>query len=215
MAVMPQQKPGRSKQNYRTPQEFLRAAEHKLGITAFSIDLAADDENAVCDLYYTQRENALVCDWNPIVQRPQEMRLGGWGFCNMEFGDIAPWVEKAWRESQRRDDARALSALLVPAGVGSNWWRDWVHRKAHVLLLNGRLCFISDWATTIDPATLKPDKGPARCYSSPPLYPKDCCLLLYGSLWPADYEVWTWPQELSASAAPAGESTRAAARAAQ
>ena len=47
--------------------------------------------------------------------------------------------------------------MLVPAGVGSNWWKAWVHHKAYVFLLNGRITFVGQ----------------------PTCYPKDCCLLYY------------------------------------
>jgi hypothetical protein len=59
----------------------------------------------------------------------------------------------------------------VTAGVGSNWWRDHVHDKARVLLLNGRITFVGE------------THG----------YPKDCCLLLYGPSVEPGYEVWSWP----------------------
>lgn len=185
MSAMPAQKPRRSKQDYQTPPEFLAAVKHKLGIREFIIDLAADDGNTVADLYYDRDQDALAPTSSWFFE-------GGWNWLNPEFGDIAPWVEKSWRERQ----LGAQTAVLIPAGVGANWWRDWVHEKAHVLLLNGRLCFIRDWATTIDPATLKPGKGPARCYTSPPLYPKDCCLLLYSPHLAPGYAVWTWPKEI-------------------
>lgn len=179
---MPAQQPATSKQNYRTPVEFLQAAAHKLGIDAFSIDVAADDENAICDLYYTEQENGLVRYWN--AQHPQwETPISGIAWCNPEFGQIMEWVRKAYHESQLTgDEAPATSAVLVPAGVGSNWWKQWVHGKARVLLLNGRLCFIHDWK--------------AQGFQSKPLYPKDCCLLIYGpGIIPA-YEVWSWGEEV-------------------
>lgn len=192
MARMPAQRPHQSVQNRRTPEAFLRAVKHKLGITHFVIDLAAEEENTVADLWYDQEQDALKQNWY----------VGeGWNWLNPEFGEIRPWVERAWTEMRLRD-GQPQTAVLIPAGVGSDWWRDWVHEKAHVLLLNGRLCFIHDWATTIDPATLKEGKGPPRPYSAPPLYPKDCCLLLYsathelyyGEKW---YEVWDWRKEIT------------------
>lgn len=186
--AMPAQKPHRSVQNRATPARFLTAVKHKLGITEFAIDLAAEESNAVADLYYDVEQNALLQSWY----------VGpGWNWLNPEFAAIAPWVERAWTELRTRD-GQPQTAVLVPAGVGSDWWKDWVHEKAHVLLLNGRLCFIPDWQTTIDPATEKPGKGPVRCYTQPPLYPKDCCLLLYsatyGGKW---YDVWPWRQDVS------------------
>jgi hypothetical protein len=43
----PRQKPHRSKQDYCTPDDFLRAVTRLLGIQAFAFDLAADATNAV------------------------------------------------------------------------------------------------------------------------------------------------------------------------
>lgn len=187
MAKVPAQRPGSSVQNRRTPEAFLAAVKHKLGITEFDIDLAAEEDNAVADQWYDVEQDALVQPW----------KIGtGWNWLNPEFAHIAPWVEKAWQED-------AQTAVLVPAGVGSDWWKDWVHEKAHVLLLNGRLCFIHDWQTTIDPASVKRGDVPPRCYSQPPLYPKDCCLLLYSATWSREasyarqwYSVWDWRKEL-------------------
>jgi len=60
----------------------------------------------------------------------------------------------------------------VPAAVGSNWYRDYVHKKCLVLALNGRLAFI----------TGKPKL----------LYPKDCILCLYGPDFAPGFDVWSW-----------------------
>jgi hypothetical protein len=60
-------------------------------------------------------------------------------------------------------------ALLVPASVGSNWYRDYVDRYAYVLFLNGRIDFIPG-----EP------------------YPKDCMLVLYGYSNKPGNRVWTW-----------------------
>lgn len=156
--TMPAQKPGRSKQDYQTPLEFLAAVKRRFGIAEFDIDLAADAENAVAPIYYDAETNALIQPWRTVGR--------GLAWCNPPFGDLGPWVEKAWRESR----TAARVAMLVPAGVGSNWWREWVHGKAFVLLLNGRLTFV----------------GAAQPY------PKDCCLLIYGPDVAPGYEVWTW-----------------------
>jgi len=162
---MPTQKPGRSKQNYRTPPAFLAAVRRRLGIEVFSVDLAADNENAVAPFYFSEQDNALVQSW----------RVDGWAWCNPPFAHIAPWVERAYRESRSSYDKEGAYAfgghvaMLLPAGVGANWWRDWVDQKCRVLLLNGRISFDG--------------KAP---------YPKDCVLLLYGPYVEPGYEVWTW-----------------------
>lgn len=157
MSAMPVQKPHRSLQTYQTPQEFLAAAKRKLRIVAFDIDLAADAENTAAKRFYTEADNALVRPW----------KVGnGWAWLNPPFSTLGPWVERAWIQSR----LGAQVAMLVPAGVGSNWWRDHVHNKAHVLLCNGRITFV----------------GEATCY------PKDTCLLLYGPAIKPTYEVWAW-----------------------
>jgi len=158
--VAPKQKPGRSKQDYCTSPEFLKALKHRLGIENFHLDVAASEENSVGLRWFTEEHDAL---------RPEVSWKDGWAFCNPPFGHIEPWVKKAWEEAQRG----AWIAMLLPAGVGANWWRDYVDGKAHVLLLNGRLVFTGE--------------------TTP--YPKDCVLLLYTPYIRGGYEVWNWRKE--------------------
>lgn len=156
MSRMPKQKPGRSRQDYRTPLNFLKATRAFLGIENFSWDLAADKTNRVCREYYSVKTNALDRRWI----------ASGWQWLNPPFADIAPWVEKAYRESRRG----AQIVMLVPLGC-PNWWVEWVDGKALVVLLNGRLTF--------------------RGMTTP--YPKDCALLVYSPfIRAANYVVWSW-----------------------
>lgn len=154
---------GGSRQDYQTPPEFVTAVRHKLGIVDFAFDLAASPENAVVSDFFTEADNSLSQHWDEVL-RPKN-----WGWLNPPFANIAPWVEKAYRESLMASHPNV--AMLVPASVGANWWRDWVHAKARVLCLNGRIQFVGA-------------KDP---------YPKDCALLLYSESVDPGYEVWTWP----------------------
>lgn len=154
--TMPAQRPGRSTQEVRTPRVLLRAVRALLGIDAFTVDLAATRENTVARNFYSKQANALRHPWH----------LGGWNWLNPEFGTIAPWVRKAHEEQA----LGAKTIVLVPAAVGANWWRDWVHGKAQVLLLNGRITFVG--------------------HAQP--YPKDCALLVYAADWAPGYRIWSW-----------------------
>jgi len=154
---LPRQKRGESKQDYQTPAIFLAAVCTRLGINGFDLDAAADADNAVCDRFYTIEDNALVQPW---------AGLPGWVWCNPPFGNLAPWVAHAHAESL----LGAQIAMLVPAAIGANWWRDYVHNKAQVIGLNGRITFVGE--------------------TNP--YPKDCCLLLYGGPEFPRYDIWTW-----------------------
>lgn len=155
---MPIQKPGRSKQDYCTPTEFLAAVKDRLCIGNFDMDVAATAENAVCVNYYDESMDALSRQW--LVTQ------GGWIWCNPPFGKITPWVKKAAWESYNG----ASVAMLVPASVGSNWWRDYVELYAYQVFLNGRITFVGE--------------------STP--YIKDCALLFYTPWGFTGHEVWTW-----------------------
>lgn len=164
----PKQKPGLSGQVFRTPQNFLVPVRTYLGIGAFAHDFAANVHNRVCDSWWGEETNS-------PAQEPYQWATkvnGGWGWLNPPFKRMAPWVRRCW-EMQQFD---GQVALLVPAAVGSNWWRDYVHGKAHVLFLNGRIAFMED----------RPTWG----------YPKDCALCLYSSAsqWEPTYKVWSWKE---------------------
>lgn len=159
--MTPPQKPGRSKQDYGTPPEFLEAVKRRLGIKRFDCDLAASKENAVAHPFFTAEFSALQpdCSW----------KIGcGWNWLNPPYADIEPWVKRACQEYESRN---VRTAVLIPASVGSNWWREWVHLRATVLFLNGRITFVG----CEDP------------------YPKDCALLLYAyQSYMPNYSIWTW-----------------------
>jgi phage N-6-adenine-methyltransferase len=160
---MPKQKPGRSKQDYQTPPEFLSAVKNRLCIAEFDIDLAATRANAVCSYYYSLEEGRDSLGENSWqVPEPES----GWAWLNPPYTNIAPWVEKAAREAQQG----AQVAVLVPSSVGANWWRDWVEAYAYQSHLNGRITFVG----AEDP------------------YPKDCSLLLYTPWQFMGHEIWHW-----------------------
>lgn len=162
MTTMPAQKPGRSKQDYATPPEFIAAVKHRLRIREFGIDLAASADNAKASRWVGQLLDSLSLEWGTY-----ELSWDGWAWLNPPYTDIGAWAKKC-------ADARPEKiALLVPAAVGANWFRDHVDGKAHVLLLNGRISF----------------DGIAP-------YPKDCVLCLYGPCYQG-YSVWDWRHELS------------------
>lgn len=168
--AMPQQKPGKSKQDYSTPADFLGAAKRRLGIVDFCHDFAAHAGNAKARTWFGPGSDSHV----DALKAPNWARYcrTGWGFLNPEFANIDPWAERC---KQTAADGGHV-AFLVPAGVGANWFRDHVDGHALVLALNGRLAFIEgqpDW-----------------------LYPKDCIFALYSPLVPPGFEVWSWRTQL-------------------
>jgi phage N-6-adenine-methyltransferase len=160
--MAPIQKPGRSKQDYATPHNFLTAVKRLLSIDRFTFDFAADYQNAVAPAFYDVTVDALSkSDWS--------YRCGsGWGWLNPPYANIGPWAKKC----QQCKKEGGQIAFLVPAGVGANWFRDYVDGVAKVLLLNGRLAFMKDKPTW--------------------LYPKDCILCLFSPSIKPEYAVWSW-----------------------
>jgi hypothetical protein len=160
---MPQQKPGRSKQDYETPNEFILAVERLVGvgIKGFAVDLAATEANSKGQICVTPEEDSLVTDWLNLPYASE----GRWCWLNPPFGRIEPWVAKC-----AHGTAHGLRiACLLPAGVGSNWFAHHVAGKALVLFVRPRLTFVGH----ADP------------------YPKDLILCLYDGP-RVGYAPWVW-----------------------
>jgi phage N-6-adenine-methyltransferase len=128
MSAMPKQKPGRSKQDYETPDLFIKAVKDRLKIKEFTVDLAADMFNTKAAFFYSEEDNSLVQDWAQWE--------GQWCWLNPPFEKIEPWVKKAYEESR----LGAQICVLVPSSF-ADWWWDWVEGKAYVVHLHGRLTF--------------------------------------------------------------------------
>jgi phage N-6-adenine-methyltransferase len=128
----PAQKPGRSKQDYSTPPEFLAAVARRFGRIDF--DLFASDANAVGKAWFTAEQDAFAQSWE----------LAPWirvAWANPPFGDLRRVVAKA-------EECRHLprwTLVLCPASMGSLWWRDHVLGKCHADGIP-RLTFVGETA---------------------------------------------------------------------
>lgn len=168
MATQPKQKPGRSKQNYATPAIFIDAAKAYLEIPSFAFDFAADEHNAKASRWWNEQVDSLsrpAEEWVDVLE-------GRWGWLNPPYANIGKWAKRCAEVSRLGGKV----AFLVPAGVGSNWFRDYVYdAQAHTLFLNGRIPFMPD----------KPNW----------LYPKDCILSLYAKGNQGN-AIWQWRKEV-------------------
>lgn len=123
----------RTKQDWRTPPEFIAAVERRFGRIGF--DLAATDGHEVgCGYAFTPEDDSLSCSWiDPGV------RSGYVVWLNPPYANIRPWVAKLDAECRELD---RWTLCLVPAAVGSRWYADHVHGRCLVLFLTGRLTFV-------------------------------------------------------------------------
>ncbi len=176
MRKMPPQKPGRSKQNYATPWEFIRSVEARFGTP--EVDLAGTEKNKKAPIVLTKKADSLALPFlrGPL---PYDNFLPGWwdsllNWLNPPFGHIEPWASKCEKWLQYRQSERGRIFLLTPASVGANWFRGHVYGKALVLFLcgnehgSGRITFMGNR----DP------------------YPKDCMLSVFGEK--PGFELWGW-----------------------
>lgn len=161
-----------SKQDYQTPPEFIAAVEKRFGKIVF--DLAAGALNRQADRYYSVVEDSLKQDWAALAKelrtttnKPALLWL------NPPFNRIEPWAEKCAKEARLDPEFYHLGnkiAFLVPASVGSQWFRIWVEGNADTYFCTGRLSFDG--------------KSP---------FPKDCmlCIFPFQGDWPT-IETWDW-----------------------
>lgn len=122
---------GRSKQDYGTPWEFIRAVEARFGPLVF--DLAATAENRKAPLHWGPDVgiDSLTRDW-------AKAHPTGNLWLNPPFSNIEWWASKAANEAPFR---HGLILMLTPASIGANWFAANVNRKAMVLGLSPRLTF--------------------------------------------------------------------------
>lgn len=152
---MSAQKPGKSRQDYGTPREVIVAVERRFGLIGF--DLAASKENTVVPAHYDEASDSLKQSWSLSPR----VRVA---WINPPFANIRPWAEKC--ESVR--DLARWTIMLVPASMGSMWWRDHVLHKCQADGIP-RITFVGE---TIG-------------------YPKDLAILAYG-FGVAGTGFWDW-----------------------
>lgn len=112
---------------WATPQGFfdrLNAEFH------FDVDVCANDDNAKCKRYFTERTNGLLQKWEGNV------------WMNPPYGrEIAEWIQKAYESAQEG----ATVVCLIPARTDAGWWHDYC-MSGEIRFVRGRLKFGgSEW----------------------------------------------------------------------
>lgn len=106
----------------RTPPDLLAECAALARVSGFSLDVAANAENAKAPRFYTREDDGLRQPWHGVV------------WCNPPYSNCEEWVLKAWHEHFTRRATRI--AMLLPANrTEQGWWQD------HVEPFRGRLDF--------------------------------------------------------------------------
>lgn len=91
-----------AKQDWTTPKDLFNALNEEFG---FTLDLAADEDNALCPAWFDAQDNGLAQRWT------------GTCFLNPPYGDpstpLRAWVRKAF-EDTRVDSELVVVALRPP-----------------------------------------------------------------------------------------------------
>ena len=131
MSKTPRQKPGRSRQDYGTPDDFYRACVREWG--PFLVDLAATAKNTMCSDWLGPEspiaEDSLTEVWPKVLRN-------GTGWLNPPFGNLRPWAAKC------REGGRIV--MLTPSSLGAEWYCDEVQGHALTLVVRPRLTFTGE-----------------------------------------------------------------------
>lgn len=107
------------RQTYETPQDLFAPLNDEF---RFTLDVAADAENAKCAEFFDEMADGLAQDWRGVC------------WCNPPYREQSKWVKKAFAEARA---GRATTVLLVPARTNTGWWHDYC-MKGEVRFLRGR-----------------------------------------------------------------------------
>lgn len=112
----------KSKDQYLTPLWLFDLLNLEFN---FDLDVAATDENTLCDYWFTEEHDGLIQPW--------------WGnvWCNFPYSSAADWVKKAYSEAKA---GNCTAVLLMPARTDTKYFFDYC-RWGEVRFLPSRLKF--------------------------------------------------------------------------
>ena len=111
--------------SWETPQDYFDTLNKKF---KFDLDTCASDDNHKLDNYFTEKDDALVQEWNGNV------------FMNPPYGrHIGDFIKKAYDEHLRDPDR--FIVMLIPSRTDTKYWHDYIQDKSTVKFIKGRLKF--------------------------------------------------------------------------
>lgn len=129
---------------YRTPPELFAALDAEFD---FKLDVAASNENMLCDSRITEEENCLTTDWFAAVGMIGN--TGWFAWMNPPYSDIGPFVKRAAEMAKQGIGC----VMLVMADTSVGWYAEAIKTCQEVrFIVGGRISFL-------DPQTGKPAAG--------------------------------------------------------
>jgi phage N-6-adenine-methyltransferase len=111
---------------WETPDYIFNPLNDEFG---FTLDPCCTIVTRKCDKFYTPFEDGLLQNW-----------CGDRVYCNPPYsrGNIDKWAEKCYLESLK---SNTVVVALLPVSTSSNWWHEWVWKKAELRYVKGRIRF--------------------------------------------------------------------------
>ena len=127
-----------NKQDWTTPQEFVKFIENEYQVT-FILDVAASEDNKKAPLYFDIEADGLSKSWE--YNRAGSTTV----WCNPPYANQKDWVLKAIHESYYN---RCDVFMLIPARPDTKLFHEWIVPNAlSIGFVKGRLNFGGDKAT--------------------------------------------------------------------
>jgi phage N-6-adenine-methyltransferase len=127
-----------------TPKEVFKYFNDRYN---FQCDVAASDDNHLCDDYFTEEDNALENYWE------DEIFSGCYAWCNPPYSNPLPWVQKVIEESQENGIG---TVMLLNCDLSVEWSSLLVNLECKIIhpiasgskkdktYCNGRIAFLNE-----------------------------------------------------------------------
>lgn len=128
--------PDAIRQKWQTPPWLFAWAVKRFG--AFGIDVAAEKENALCDVYLDEKTDALKdgVEWGAE---------GGLAWCNPPYAEPLPWIVKAVQQAKDRD---VTTVFLLNSDASTAWFKKALDAGSQIIHItsdgenSGRVAFV-------------------------------------------------------------------------
>lgn len=114
---------------WRTPKALFDYYDRRFN---FQCDLAASNDNALCDVYCTEYDNAFTCDAEDF---------DGSVWCNPPYSNIMPWVNLC---SDISKWSNVPVVMLIPADTSVKWFKLAFENCTECHFISGRIAFINE-----------------------------------------------------------------------
>jgi phage N-6-adenine-methyltransferase len=119
---------------WRTPKEVFKYFNDRYD---FQCDVAASDDNHLCDDYFTERSNALILDWG---MEPLYTHHGAYVWCNPPYSNPLPWAHKIIKESQENGIG---TVMLLNCDMSTRWAKLLTKVSCEIIFITeGRIAFL-------------------------------------------------------------------------